>query len=95
MYSQWMRRIERRLFVINDEIESLEESLRLVEEELTFHQHLNDDAQRDAVVSGNPLDRSDARQTGGDVRRFERNLMQVRQRKAALQAKRDRLVKRL
>jgi hypothetical protein len=83
------------LFTINDEIEALQESARLVEEELTFHEHLDDDAQRDAAVSGRPLDRADARDTGGDVRRFERNLAQIRQRMAALQAKRDRLVKRL
>ena len=90
-----MRRLERRLFAINDEIASLQESARLVEEELSFHRHLNDDAQRDAVVSGRPLDRADARETSGDVRRFERNLAQIRERLAALQAKRDRLVKRL
>lgn len=95
MYAPSMRRIERRLFAINDEIEALQESARLVEEELTFHEHLDDDAQRDAVVSGRPLDRADARETGSDVRRFERNLSQIRQRMAALQAKRDRLVKRL
>ena len=95
MYAQSMRRLERRLFVINDEIETLHESSRLVEEELTFHRHLNDDAQRDAVVSRLPIDRADARETDGDVRRFERHLSQIRKRLAALMVKRDRLVKRL
>lgn len=90
-----MRRIERRLFRINDKISVLKRDQRLVEEELSFHRHLDDDTQRDAVVSGNPVDRADARKTLGDVRRFERHLAQLRTRRAQLEAKRDRLVQRL
>ena len=43
-----MRRRERKLFKINDEIAALREAERLAEEELIFHQHLDDDAKRDA-----------------------------------------------
>ena len=42
-----------------------------VAEELQVHRHIDEDAQRDAAVSGNPLDRADARETAGDVARFE------------------------
>ncbi len=90
-----MRRIERRLFAIDDAIEELRRDGLLVEAELSFHQHLNDDAQRDAIVSSHPMDRADARQTESDVKRFQRNLEQIRQRLVSLQAKRDRLIKNL
>ena len=58
-----MKRIERRLFKIGDQIGKLVEAERLAREELIYHQHLNDDAQRDALVSGSPIDRADARET--------------------------------
>jgi hypothetical protein len=90
-----MRRIERRLFRLHDEIEAIQRDERLVEEELTYHRHLNDDTQRDATVSDHPIDRADARETQGDVRRFELNLAQLRRKRAVLEAKRDRLVKKL
>ncbi len=90
-----MRRIERRLFAINDEIAALLRDERLAEEELNFHRHLDDDTQRDAAVSGNPMDRADARQTAGDVKRFEIHLAQLRRKRSILEAKRDKLVKKL
>ncbi|MHC4091568.1 MAG: hypothetical protein ACYSVY_15065 [Planctomycetota bacterium] len=90
-----MRRIERRLFRINDEITALKRDVHLAEEELRIHRHLDDDTQRDAVVSGNPIDRADARETAGDVKRFERHLAQIRRKLAGLEAKRDRLIKKL
>ena len=90
-----MRRIERRLFRINDEIAALLRDERLAEEELSFHEHLNDDTQRDTAVSENPLDKADARDTAGDVRRFEIHLAQLRRKRATLETKRDRLVDRL
>ncbi len=90
-----MKRTERRLFEIGDEIEALAEAERLAAEELIYHQHLNDDAQRDAAVSGNPIDRADARETAGDVARFERHLDNLRRRRERLEAKRERLVGRL
>ena len=90
-----MRRIEGRLFRINDEISALYRDERLVEEELGFHRHIDDDTKRDAVVSGSPVDRADARKTAGDVRRFERHLAHLRTRRAQLEVKRDRLMQRL
>jgi hypothetical protein len=90
-----MKRIERKLFRIGDEIRALEEAERLAEEELIYHQHLNDDAQRDAVVSDSPLDRADARETAGDVERFERHLSRLRSQRERLEWKRQRLLRSL
>lgn len=90
-----MKRIERKLFQIGDEIGAIEEAERLAKEELIYHQHLNDDAQRDAAVSGNPIDRADARETAGDVDRFERHLSNLRIQRERLETKRKRLLTKL
>lgn len=90
-----MRRIERKLFRINDQIAELRQAEELAAEELTFHQHLHDDAARDAVVSDSPLDRADARETGEDVARFERHIERLRRTRRKLEAQRDRLLPRL
>ncbi|MCP4304648.1 MAG: hypothetical protein GY926_07835 [bacterium] len=90
-----MKRIERKLFKLGDEIESLAKAEQLAGEELIYHLHLNDDTQRDASVSGNPIDRADARETAGDVARFERHIAQLQKRRAKLIAKRERLVAKL
>jgi len=90
-----MRRIERRLFQINDEIAALVRDEQLAREELIYHQHLNDDAQRDAAVSGSPIDRADARETSSDVERFERHITKLQRTRAKLEAQRDRLLRKL
>jgi hypothetical protein len=90
-----MRRIEKRLFQLNEEIAALRRDERLAQEELIFHRHLDDDAQRDAAVSGNPLDRADAKETAGDVARFERHLAKLERTRKKLEAQRARLLKRL
>lgn len=90
-----MKRIERKLFRLSDEIEALDRAEHLVLEELNYHLHLNDDAQRDAAVSDNPIDRADARETASDVSRFERHLDHLRSKRAKFQAKRARLIERI
>jgi hypothetical protein len=90
-----MRRIERRLFRINDAIAALLRDERLADEELNFHRHIDDDTQRDASVSGHPIDKADARETAGDVRRFELHVAQLRRKRALLEMKRDKLIKKL
>jgi hypothetical protein len=89
-----MPRREDRLFKISDELQRLREEIRLTEEELRIHQHLDDDARRDAAVGG-PIERDDARVTSGDVARFERLLSELNGRFDRLEAKRRRLVSRL
>lgn len=90
-----MRRIEKKIFRLNDDIAGLRQAERAANEELAMHRHLNDDAQRDAVVSEHPMDRADARETAGDVARFEAHLYQLRSERARLEAKRDKLLARL
>lgn len=88
-------RIEERIFRLNDEIEDLRREEALIIEELQFHRHIDDDAQRDAAVTGLPADRSFAQSSAADVARFERALEDLRRRRAVLEQKRDRLVRRL
>jgi hypothetical protein len=88
------RRLQARLFRLNDDIGYLREEERRTAEELRVHEHLDDDARRDAAVGG-PLERDDARATAADVARFRRTLESLRRRRELLEAKRDRLLKRL
>ena len=87
-----MQRIERRLFQINDEIAALRRDEDLAREELIFHQHLDADTQRDAAVSNSPIDRADARETAGDVARFERHIARLQKSRERLEIQRDRLL---
>jgi hypothetical protein len=89
-----MRRVERRLLIITDELQRLREELRLTAEELRIHEHLDDDARRDAVVGG-PIEREDARITGGDVARFARVIDGLEARIDRLERRRRRLLARL
>ena len=75
-----MKRIERKLFRLGDQIAALRRAEELAAEELVYHEHLDDDTQRDAAVSGNPIDRADARETSGDVARFRRQTTWARNR---------------
>ncbi len=88
-------RVEARLFKINEEIEALRREEELVAEELRFHRHIDDDAQRDALVSDDWQDRSFARSSSADVKRFEKALAEVRSRRERLERKRDELLGRL
>jgi hypothetical protein len=89
-----MRRIEKQLFAVTDEIDRLRETVRQTEEEWYVLQHLDDDAQRDAAVGG-PIDRDDARTTSRDVARFQKLIAQLRLRLIDLEAKRVDLLNRL
>jgi hypothetical protein len=84
-------RLHRRLFRLNDKIESIDQEMRLVEAELGHHRAIDEDAQRDAAV-GNYIDREEAGLTASDVRRFERSIMDLRSRRGRLVEKRDRLL---
>jgi len=90
-----MSRTERRIFQINGQLADLAREEERVSEELQFHRHLNDDAQRDAAVSDHPEDRGAARQTAADVARFERAVAEVRKRRVRLEEKRRQLFNKL
>ena len=89
-----MKRIHRRLFKLNDRIQSISRELSLVDAELGHHRAINEDAQIDAAI-GNYIDREEACRTSGDVRRFERTAFYLRARRAKLIKTRDRLLNRL
>jgi hypothetical protein len=90
-----MARLEQKVFKLNDAIAALRREEQLVAEELSVHRLIDDDAQRDAAVSGHPIDRADARDTEGDVARFESSLDALAARRRKLEQKRDRLLQRL
>lgn len=90
-----MGRTERRIMRVNEQIAALQKERELVSEELMFHRHINDDAQRDAAVSDHPIDRADARETAADVARFERSLTEIDDRIEKLTYKRERLLAKL
>jgi hypothetical protein len=75
-----MSRLHQRLFRLNERIAGLAAEERQAAAELEVHRHLDDDAQRDAAVSGSPIGRLVA-----DLHR----------RRERLEAKRDRLLARL
>ena len=89
-----MDRLHRRIFRLNDKIDSIDREIRLVESELGHHRSINDDAQRDAAV-GNYIDREEAGLTSNDVGRFEKTLGGLRTRRGKLVEKRDQLLTRL
>lgn len=89
-----MARSEERLFRLSEELARLREEIRLTAEELRIHQHLDDDARRDAAVGG-PIEREDARETSADVARFQRLLDELERKAARLEEKRATLLARL
>ena len=87
-----MRRRERKLFRIADEIAALADAEAQAREELSMLEHIDDDARRDALVSGHPIDRADARQTTADVERMRRHVEDLRRRRERLERRRDRML---
>lgn len=90
-----MGRIENKLFRIADELLALNEEDAQVAAELEYHRLIDDDAQRDAVVSGANVDRLEASATAKDVVRFRRRLAQIDARRRKLEAKRAALLAKL
>jgi hypothetical protein len=90
-----MRRIERRLFRLNEELARLRREAELVEGELGMHRHLSDDAVRDALVSEAPLERAEAREASKDAARLQAALEDTRARVVRLERERDGLLARL
>jgi hypothetical protein len=90
-----MARDKERIFRINDEIAALRRDEYLAFEELIMLGHLDDDAQREAAVSGNPMDAAEARDTAGDVARMERHVQALRAARERLERKRDGMLEKL
>jgi hypothetical protein len=90
-----MRRAERRLFKLNEELARLRREEELTRGELGMHSHLLDDFQRDAAVTDAPADRADARASAKDVARLHGALEAVQRKIAQVEATRSRLLARL
>ncbi len=90
-----MSRRERRLLAITDQLQSLEIEQRRLEDELSYHRSLADDAARDAAVLDNPIERENAAITSSDVRRFERRAEKLTDRRQKLEARRAHLLEEL
>lgn len=90
-----MGRIAKRLFKIADQLMDLDEEHQRVAAELEYHRLIDDDAQRDAAVSGATSDRLEASATSKDVSRFEKRLREIAARREKLHIKRARLLDKL
>ena len=89
-----MSRIERKIMRMNDELVNLSEQRRLLAEELVYHQHLDDDAQRDAAL-GDAEDRALAYETNRDRLRFERLVREADESIERVEERRQRLLTKL
>lgn len=89
-----MKRIHRRLFRFNEKIALLQAEADQIAAELEYHRSINEDAQRDAAI-GNYIDREEAGLTSADVRRFEKTLSSLDQKRTRLIDKRNRLLAKL
>jgi len=89
-----MNRTEKRLFALNDQIAALRAEREQVAAELNMHEHINDDAQRDAAL-GDAADRAEAYETAADVARFRKHIRKLGEMEQKLEARRTRLLDRL
>ena len=90
-----MRRLEKRVLRLNDDLAALAREEELVRGELEMHRSLADDAARDAAVYETPIERENAAESGKDVARFEKALANLSAKRRRLEAKRARLLERL
>lgn len=89
-----MKRAEKRLFRLTDEIRALDEEERLLVAELAEHERLHHDARLDAI-DGDADDRASFAEIAPDLQRFQRAVDDVRRRRAALEEKRATLLAKL
>jgi hypothetical protein len=84
-----------RIAGINTQIAVLDGQVDQVVAERSMLRHIDDDAQRDAAVSGSYDDRAEARRTGADVVRMDKQMARMERTRAKLVASRDRLIRKL
>jgi hypothetical protein len=73
----------------------MDTQLVLLRHELSMLGHLDDDAQRDAIVTERYEDRAAARVTSGDIIRMEKQIARLERDRSKLVRKRDKLVRKL
>ena len=89
-----MKRAEKKLFRITDEIHALAEEERLLTAELAEHERLHHDARLDAI-DGDADDRAAFAEIEPDLARFQRAVDDVRRKRAVLEEKRSTLLAKL
>jgi hypothetical protein len=90
-----MARALERIGGLNTQIVTLEAQIAQSGIELSMLQHIDDDAQRDALVSEGYDDRAAARMTGSDVERMRKQIRNMERTRDRLVGKRDRLITKL
>ena len=89
-----MRKIERMLFRLNDQISETRKEMEAVAEEFRFHAGLHDEAKHNAIA-GHAVDRVHFGKIKGDRDRFARAVAKTEERLGKLERKRDRLMQEL
>lgn len=89
-----MRRVEKKLFRIADEIRSLQVEEDRLAAELEEHRTRHHDARLDAI-DGHADDRAHFREIETDLVRFEKAVAKLRDRRASLEEERVRLLAKL
>ena len=84
-----------RIQVMNGELEALDNDIEQARLEMSMLDHIDDDAQRDAAVSGTYDDRAGAKMTHADVVRISTHIATLERSRAKIVVKRDRLVAKL
>ena len=90
-----MKRVERKLFAINDRLAALAIERSNVVAELDTLRDISVESQSDAMYYDEAIDRVDARLTAADVARFERVLAKLDAVRAHLDTRRSRLLEKL
>jgi hypothetical protein len=84
-----------RIVGLNAQIAVLDDQIDQVHAERSMLQHIDDDAQRDAAVSGSYGDRADAKRTGADVIRMDTQVARMERTRSKLVVRRDKLITKL
>jgi len=84
-----------RIAGINAQIAVLERQIDQMVAERSMLQHIDDDAKRDAAVSGSYDDRAEAKRTEADVVRMYKQMARMERTRSKLVASRDRLIRKL
>jgi hypothetical protein len=80
---------------VQRQIDDLTREIDQSRAELEMLQHIDDDAQRDAIVSGGYDDRAAAKMTRSDVDRMSKHVRDLDRTRAKLVRKRDKLIAKL
>jgi flagellar motility protein MotE (MotC chaperone) len=89
-----LRKIERSLFRLSDQISDVKTEIQAIAEEFRFHADLHDDAENNAVA-GHAEDRVHFGEIKGDKDRFAKAVAKAEDRLAKLESKRDKLLREL